>query len=119
MKFRVITLPVLIAAAHAAAMSVTITPSVAPPMPIEKAVTRTAVAADVGSGTVWYRFRVHPPGGDFHVVKDFGPDNSLDWTSIRREGGYQMEVAARSIGTGNTAPDRQEQHRRTPVPMRR
>lgn len=34
---------------------------------------------DPGAGPVWHRFRVRPPGGEFQMVRDFGPASALEW----------------------------------------
>ena len=36
------------------------------------------------------------------MVRDFGPGNTLDWTAIRHEGLYEVEVTARDNATGET-----------------
>jgi len=88
---------------QAAAMTVTLTPSTPSPAPVGTIVTWRADTSVAGSGTLWYRFRTGPAGGDLHMVRDFGPQNSLDWTVSDHEGPYQVEVTARNISTGDTA----------------
>ncbi len=56
-----------------------------------------------GSGTLWYRFRARAIGEDFHVIKDFGPDNTLDWTAGGRAGSYEIEATSRVAGTEEIA----------------
>lgn len=87
----------------ASAMSVTLTPSVPSPQPLGTLVTWTAAAADTGSGTIWYRFSSHPFGEDLQVIKDFGPDNTVDWTDHNHENLFYVEVDARNLATGETA----------------
>ena len=56
-----------------------------------------------GAGTVWYRFSAGPLGATPRVIKDFGPDNTLAWATIEREGGYNVQVDARNLATGEIA----------------
>lgn len=87
----------------ALAMSVALDPSMPAPAFVGTVVTWTATVSDINSGTLWYRFRAHAVGQDFHMVKDYGPDNTLDWTEIDHEGLYQIETAVRNTSTGETA----------------
>jgi arylsulfate sulfotransferase len=75
------------------ATTVALQASAASPVPLGTPVTWTA-AASGAAGTFLYRFRVQAPGGDFRTVVDYGPKASLTWTTIDREGAYQIEVAA-------------------------
>ena len=50
-----------------------------------------------GSDDVWYRFRVRERGGVFRMIRDFGPANTLDWTSLR-EGTSDFELTVRDRG---------------------
>src|ERR1700748_2668840 len=52
--------------------------------------------------TVRYRYRTRRAGGEFETVRDFGPQTDLDWTTIDREGNYQLEVTAQNLDTGET-----------------
>src|SRR6266404_3833503 len=83
-------------------MSVSLKSSVPCPAPLGTIVTWTASPSDGGAGATWYRFRARAVGQDFHVIKDFGPDNTLDWTSISHEGIYEVEVNARNLKNGDT-----------------
>ncbi len=47
-----------------------------------------------------YRFRVRAQGGNFQVIRDYGPLTTLDWTASKREGLYEMEVSLRNVETG-------------------
>lgn len=47
----------------------------------------------------WYRFRIRSPEGRTEVLRDFGPESSLDWSSVGREGTYQIELTARDPNT--------------------
>jgi hypothetical protein len=52
--------------------------------------------------TVRYRYRARRAGGEFETIRDFGPQTDLDWTTIDRDGIYQLEVAAQNLDTGET-----------------
>jgi hypothetical protein len=52
--------------------------------------------------TVRYRYRARRAGGEFETIRDFGPQTDLDWTTIDRDGTYQIEVAAQNLDTGET-----------------
>jgi hypothetical protein len=60
-----------------------------------------AASASGGSDTLWFRFRLREPGGDFHMVRDFGPLKGLDWTALD-EGTYDLEVTVRDLATQET-----------------
>jgi hypothetical protein len=51
-----------------------------------------------------YRFRFIVRGFDQRrrVVKDFGPENTLEWAAAEHEGFYVVEVTARNNDTGET-----------------
>jgi arylsulfate sulfotransferase len=83
------------------AMTVTLTASIPSPGYVGQMLTWSAVAS--GTGSVRYRFRVKPPGGDFQMIRDYGPLSSLDWTATDHEGVYQVELSARSVDTGEVA----------------
>jgi arylsulfate sulfotransferase len=53
-------------------------------------------------GILAYRFRIRRLGGDFHTVVDFGPKSSLTWTTIEREGTYEIEATAMNTATNET-----------------
>src|ERR1044072_5459095 len=92
----------------ARAASVTLSPSTASPAKLGTVVTFTA---NTDGDAPWsYRFRtrrVVPPlaGEDsevgYRTVVDFGPQSTLNWTTIVGEGAYQVEVAARNNATGD------------------
>jgi arylsulfate sulfotransferase len=88
---------------YAAAMSVSLTPSIVSPAPVGTIVTWTPTVSGVGSATLWYRYRARPAGGTFHMVRDFGPDYLLDWTASDHEGTYEIELTARNLNTGDSA----------------
>ena len=65
-------------------------------------------AADINNsngGAVWYRFRVTGPDGVQRMIRDFGPNPELSWTSIDAEGAYEMEVTARKLGSAEVTVD--------------
>src|SRR5262249_51485232 len=74
------------------------------PAPVGTVVTWSAKAAGV-SGEVWYRFRAREAGGSFRTIRDFGPLDTLDWTSLD-EGTWEIEVAARGRSGGEVATTR-------------
>jgi len=48
---------------------------------------------------LWYQFRVRRPGESFQMLRDFGPNPVLTWTTLS-EGRYEMQVWARDPATG-------------------
>ena len=89
-------------AALVAQMSVAVTPSLPSPAPLGTPITWTATVSGANPGTLWYRFRIGPMGGDLHTVVDYGPKSSLIWGAIH-EGAYVIEASARSLASGETA----------------
>src|SRR5215813_3350996 len=83
-----------------AAITAEITPSQVSPALLGTVVTWTVVASDTNSGVLWYRFRVRPLEGEFHVVKDFSPSNTMDWTETNSEGLYVVEALVGNFDTG-------------------
>jgi hypothetical protein len=98
-----------------AALSINLTPSANSPAPVGTLVHWSTVVSDTGSGTLWYRFRAAEPiantganprrnfGTNFHMIVDYGPINSLDWTEMDHEGTYLIEVSVQDKTTGETA----------------
>ena len=70
------------------------------PIPIGTKI--SLVAEDPGDGTYWHRFRVRPPGGEFTLIRDFGPDPLLNWSPMGREGTYEIELTSRNVDTGES-----------------
>jgi hypothetical protein len=66
-------------------------------------ITWNASVPDSTSGMIWYRFRVREAGGDYTMIRDYGPLASLDWTAADHEGLYEMEVSAKDRQTGELA----------------
>ncbi|MGI8988399.1 MAG: aryl-sulfate sulfotransferase [Bryobacteraceae bacterium] len=89
--------------AMAPAMSLTLNPSAPSPEPVGTVITWTAMVSDAASGNLWYRFRARAIGQDFRMIKDYGPDNNLDWTASDREGVYEIEADVRNTDTGDMA----------------
>src|SRR5262245_22781095 len=90
-----LALVLLGAVSDAEAVSVSLRSSVASPAPVGAMVRWTATASDA-QNPIWYRFRVRESGAGFRTVKDYGPDNTLDWTATEQEGAYDIEVSART-----------------------
>ena len=89
-------MPVLAARLLPGQISVTLTPSQPSPVALGAVVTWTASASGPNLGTPTYRFRAGLAGTPLHTIFDYGPNSSLDWTTIEREGTYEIEVTARS-----------------------
>lgn len=73
--------------------TVSLAPSDPAPQLVSQRIAWTATAVDVGTNPV-YQFSAAPHGGTFHVVRDFSPANSFDWTPIQ-EGAYDIEVTVK------------------------
>ena len=86
-----------------APVTVSVTSSLPSPAPLGTLVTWTASATAFNPGTLAFRFRIRHFGADFKTVVDFGPKTSLDWTTIDREGQYEIEVTAMNTATSETA----------------
>ncbi len=84
-----------------APLSVTLTPSISAAQ-VGTVVTWTARPSDP-TAPIRYRFRTARAGDQLHVVRDYGPANTLDWTASQYEGTYEIEVSARNNFTGETA----------------
>ncbi len=91
------------ARARVPTMSVSLTPSIPSPAPVGAIVTWSAAVSQAGSATLWYRFRARPAGGEFRMVRDYGPQNMLDWTASEHEGAYEIEVSVKTNQTGQAA----------------
>ena len=91
------------------AMSVSVTTSVNSPAPLGTLVTFTATATAPDSTTLLYRFRTRHFGApvrnrvvapEFRTVVDYGPKSTLEWTTIQREGTYEIEASVKDNATG-------------------
>ena len=92
-----IGLALLASARLPAAIIATLQPSPSGPAPVGTPVRWTASATG-GSDRLWYRFRVREPGAEFHMVRDFGPATTLDWTALA-EGSYDVELTVRDLSS--------------------
>jgi len=90
-------------AVASADMSVTLTPSIRSPQPVATMITWNASIPDSPAAPIWYRFRVREGGGDYTMIRDYGPIASLDWTAADHEGLYEVEVSAKNYLTGESA----------------
>ena len=106
-----------------AQMSIALDPSVASPAPLGTVVTWTATVSSANPGTLWYRFRTRSviPGfrpkvisrnflplmaaspATFRTVVDYGPNSSLNWSTIDQEGVFEIEVSVKNRDTGDSA----------------
>lgn len=86
-----------------AKLSVSLKPSISVGAGVGTMVKFTATASQTNPGRHWYRFRAGAFGEDLHIVKDYGPDTTLDWTATEHDGIYQVEVAVRDMNTGEVA----------------
>jgi hypothetical protein len=93
-------------------MSVSLTSTVASPVPLGKLIRFTATAVAPDPGTLSYRFRTRWAGErtgrrqielPLRTVVDFGPDTTFDWTTIDREGPYEIEASVKNNATGEVA----------------
>jgi len=73
--------------------AVTLTPSEAAPQLVGEPITWTATVRNASPGLV-YQFSVGSPGGPFHVVRDFSPDNHFSLAPMQ-EGAYRIKVAVK------------------------
>ena len=87
--------------AHAQ-LSLSLSPSIESPAQVGSSITWTATASDADSGPFWYRFSTRGPGEGRRIVRDFGPENTLRWVPVEREGSYSIEVEARNLSTRRT-----------------
>jgi len=85
------------------ALTVKLTPSAPSPGLVGNMVTFSAASDAPGAQRVRYRFRVRRMGRDFRVIRDYAPQNTLDWTAAEHEGAYELEAAAKNADTGETA----------------
>ncbi len=93
-------------------MTVSLTASATSPQPLGTPVTWTANVSGADAGTLWYRYRTSYAGIStrgrtvsfgYGAVVDFGPNRSFTWSTIQREGPYEIEVTVRNLATGESA----------------
>ena len=77
----------------AAQMSVQIDPPTQPPQPLGTPVTWAAAVSGADSGPLAYRFRIRRIGGDYRTIVDYGPKPVFTWTTLEKEGMYEIEVS--------------------------
>ena len=82
-------------------MTAVISSSIASPMPLATPVLFSAASPDATSTNLWYRFRFREQGGDYQIIRDYGPLSTLQWTAANHEGIYEMEVSIRDLSTGD------------------
>ena len=100
LRFSLIPILVILCSAPLGAISITLSPS-HPATPVGKPILFDAAAVGVDASGAWYRFRVRTVGGDYRVIRDFGPSGELNWSTLQ-EGSFEIEVAARSLSSGDT-----------------
>jgi arylsulfate sulfotransferase len=86
----------------AANMSVSIATSAQDPVPVGTVVAFYANVSNADAGTLWYRYRVRKPGTGLHVIRDFGPEDWLNWAESEVEGTYEIEATVRNTVTNET-----------------
>jgi arylsulfate sulfotransferase len=97
----------------ASAMQVRLIPSAASPAPLGTVVNFEAEVSGADA-RLSYRFRTRraTPAeldgrrqGEFRTVVDYGPNPSLKWTTIKRDGPYEIELSVRNDATGEAVED--------------
>ena len=88
-------------APSASGITAALSSSVASPMPLGTPVLFSAASPDAASTNLWYRFRIREQGGDYQIIRDYGPISTLQWTAANHEGIYEMEVSIRDLSTGD------------------
>src|SRR5512140_433262 len=97
-----LALSLLITVQVAAAAGLSLQPSRPSPWQVGGIVTWTATPQGANVDASWYRFRARRIGSPYRVWKDFGPDNSFEWTDAERPGTFEIEVVARDRITNGT-----------------
>ena len=87
----------------AAEMKLALNSSIPWSAPLGTVVTWTPDVQGTNGQMLWYRYRVRRLGDDFHMIRDFGPQASLDWTTTDSEGIYEIEATVRDNTTGDLA----------------
>ena len=85
-----------------AAMGVRVVADPPGPAPVGTMITWSPELSGSFSSDLWYRFRVRAVGGQFRMVRDYGPVNSLRWTSID-EGPWEIELSVLDRASGEVA----------------
>lgn len=87
----------------AAGVTISIQPSRPSPGHVGGIVTWTAAPVGGNADAFWYRFRARRIGSPFRVWKDFGPEDTLQWTDADYPGTFEIEAAARDRVTGTVS----------------
>jgi hypothetical protein len=83
------------------AAGIALQPSRTSPWQVGGIVTWTATPSTGSTDSFWYRFRTRRIGAAYRVWKDFGPDNTFEWTDAEHPGTFEIEVAARDRVTNS------------------
>ncbi|MCX6598864.1 MAG: aryl-sulfate sulfotransferase [Acidobacteria bacterium] len=67
-------------------------PSVPSPQPVGTLVSWTANAGP-GSSAAYYRFRYRSPGGEYRMIRDFGPGETIEWMPSDADGTTEVEAS--------------------------
>ncbi len=103
----------LFSIALCSSMSLSMVPSIPSAAHVGTIVTWKVSVSNADPGILWYRFRVRRIGSDlvgseFRVIKDYGLDDTLDWTASDHEGTFEIEASVRNTTSGavevTTAP---------------
>lgn len=86
-----------------AAASISLQPSKPSPWQVGGIVTWTATPSSGSPDAFWYRFRARRIGSPFRVWKDFGPQNTFEWTDAEHPGTFEIEVSARERASDSTS----------------
>ena len=86
-----------------AADTLSLQPSQPSPWQVGGIVTWTATPASGNIAAYRYRFRARRVGAPYRVWKDFGPDNTFEWTAFDHPGTFEIEVAGRDRTTGDVS----------------
>ena len=87
----------------AAGMVATLTPSLQAPVTVGTSVNWTVSVSGAADGAIWYRFRARHVGQAYQMIRDFSPQNTLEWTAADHEGWFEIEVSAKNTTTSERA----------------
>src|SRR5579872_508063 len=82
-------------------MTLAVSHSIPSPAPVATPVTFTATVSGASANN-WYQFSVRKGNGAYHIIRDYGPLNTLTWTASESEGFYEMQVNSANLDTGAT-----------------
>lgn len=83
--------------------AISLQPSMPSPWQVGGIVTWTATPKTGSVDAFWYRFRARRVGSQFRVWRDFGPENTFQWTDADYPGDFDIEVAARDRASNNVS----------------